>query len=271
MNSDIILGKKFYDADNINDIYRLVRVKNKDTYILKNCNDSSTKKVNKEELDKYVAIKQHGVFYIIAVYLEKDIKDVLCLIGRKPGEFYTICRQMIPNVFDCCPISSTTVNLGCSVNVDTCPLWVNFNDLCIFDRVISSSAISIYIGDTVNSILDITQGVLKYDSILYDNLKHNPIYPLTGNGYYPTVKKLLTANNFNNDIRMAFNIFRLESEISDHYLNQQQQETIIYHLKRKVEFHLVIPYGHDINMDAIKDDYILVSDINDKVFIVTYS
>lgn len=270
---------KFYrvNEDDSIEFLRLVKVKNEDCYVMLNSNKERVK-LTSDELYKYVKLRPDGYINYSIVSLDAGIRDVIVSMFRRvdieDGDVipYCICRQNIFDLFTNNFVKDDkTQFVGCSVSKDTCPADIEYKMIMGCNAIIENINVSMYVDDTLEDLLEpIT--VLNFNDALFKNYiksRNDNIH-----GYCKTLKDLLYTNNFMYDVLKAFNIIKvpfitLYNEISNE-INTSDREWLESYLKVEMFKTFVVPFTKEIDLKKIERDHIIISDINNEIFIVLY-
>lgn len=297
MNIHIINGTKYFNFNNEGDV-EVIRIKNaKDLKNIKIIRNDKKEVIDSNELlNKYTKIRPDALIYFSDVNI-RDLNDVIITVSRKQEMDsndtvpYSVCRQNITDFF----ANSLSKNMEyCGVNVtkETLPEGVDMNQIMACDGINSFDTVAFYLDDTLDDILSFIKTKV-YDNILYtlfmDHLKYKVDKNNGGklfldamktrntvDGYCKTLKDMLTYNNFIFDLRTGFNIYCLDIDLSEDnnsYLSVHNREVLEYVLCKNIldgPESLVILYDKDIDLTQIKKEFILVSDINENLYVVIY-
>lgn len=206
-------------------------------------------------------------------------KDVIVALSKDASQVYAICRQSILDVFS--NIVNTTENelfVGVSISRDTCPPNIDFDAITQCDEVVYSMPVSLYIDDTLDSIMKLLDANSKKRfSIAMEECatKMQEIYPAFKlHGLTHSVGELLEIHNFMYDFRRLFNIIEIPYEIGDD--NELDTRNTIFlekELNITIDKTYVVPYSKEIDFAKIRRDYILISSIEEgfrKVYVCAY-
>lgn len=277
-----VLGDRFYKnkAEDDSEDIRIIKIKNENLFRVKT-NKGIIKSMKKEEIyDNYSRLIPDGLlfFSILNVGETKNekLKDVMISLFKtsdlEKGDNipYVVCRQSILDLF------TTQINnnpylhyAGLSINRDNVPEGVDFKMVLMCDGIDSKISLSVYLDDTLDDILSLinTEKIDKVLTHMESKIKNNIV------GYYKTLKELLEKNDFMLDVRMAFNIEKVDFKVS--IINDYEiipQERVILQEIKKCEMikTYVIPYTREIDLDEIKRNYLMICDSENKIYIVAY-
>lgn len=301
MKGLIIKGTKYFKYDEEFDELDIIRIRNsKCDNAIKAFSETQNKKITitKDTLiNDYTKLNPDGFIYFNIAKI-RDLEDVLITVFTREDiekgdeRPYSVCRQNITDFF-ANSISPDMQYCGMNVTRDTLPVDVKMESILMCDTIESYEALAFYITDNLDTILSFVK-TKEYDNILYTLLLDHVKYKFkdlgkkyymdlirnrnTIDGYCKGIKDLLIFNNFMYDLRTAFNIYSLDIDLSmdNEYgflstVNRQVIERILCkNIVSGSNGSLIIRYNKDIDIDEIKRDYILVSDLNENLYIVAY-
>ena len=277
-------GSKFYKYDGDNPV--VVRIANIDESrnIIRYFDENGVKwKADITKfMERYTMLAPDAIISFAIVNINED-RDVIVAAKRiyKYTEETTdnenlpniICRQMMTDVF--CPIEPA-VNpnrkiIGSSVSQTTCPANFSFEALLSCTGIESNLMISVYLDDTLDTILKFVP-VKKYNEVFKDlNSKYEGYYE----GLCKSINELLVDNKFMYDFRCLFNIKEVPFHI-DEESESLSAENVAY-LSSELNINIletyVLKYAKDIDLNSITRNYILVTSAQDMyngVYIVGY-
>lgn len=291
-------GIKLYRwIDDELEVLRVVYVTD-DCIKVKKQSDGTTMKLTEKDIhDNYTILNPDGVIGISIVNLKDDLEDVMVTLYRrkeieeKSPLPYCVCRQNITDFF----ANSIAENMnycGVCVSTETLPEGVAMESILVCDGVSKSTSVFVYMDDTLEDILRFVK-TKDYDIVLHnlftEHLKYksskmneligkaffdSSIKSTSVDGYCKTLKDLLVYNNFMYDFLRGFDIYPLnvdiENAITDPIENEKFNHIISDLLCKNVVKSMAVKYDKDIDLSAIERDYILVSDKNDKLYVVAY-
>lgn len=277
----IYLGDKFYTYEPQNnkfDIYRVVRIKNLDSFVLQHEETKETIKATSDFIKtNYTKLKPDGYISFAIVDLQDGIKDTIISLYRlkdlESGEQlpYAACRQNIYDLFTNQIKEKNKTYIGVSISKDTVPEGTPYEIILSCNGISYNSMVSVYIDDTLDKILPMIKED-KYDLVLKtlkNNMSDNTIF-----GNCETLRQLLIENNFMYDFYNAFNIIKIPLDIEvieeTSEIIPYQREILEDYLKIEMFKTYVLEYDREIDLDKIQREYVLISDINDKLFVVAY-
>lgn len=279
---NILVGTRYFDNDK--KVYKVVKVKNADTYSLTTMDGKERFTKTREELGKeFTKLTPNG--YIIVSVVENKMKedltqkDVVVALYRykqsekeKQGNLpYCVCRQNVVNVF-WQYAGYKLRHCGMSMSVDTCPTNVNYELMIACDNVYNNVAIAIYMDDNIEDILKLFRHQ-PYDIVLSSGINNN-IKGTTG--YVSTLRELLTQEEFSKDFYKAFNITEIDFSLDYNKENLllKREQTMYFEEYFKIEMFdaFVIPFDYSIRLKDIKKKYIMVySDEDKQLYIIIYT
>lgn len=280
----IYLGDKFYkyieEEDRI-EIVRIIKMKNTETFIIEREDTKDKFKINRDRLlSEFTRLKSDGFISFAIVNLQDNLKDVIVSLYRskdidnKVALPYAACRQ---NIFDLFSsqikregINSDVTYIGISVSVDTIPEDTPYEMVLSCNGIIENTMVSVYIDDTLDSILSMIRES-KYDLVL--KTLNNRLSDPKIVGSCESLRDLLIYNNFMYDFHKGFNIVKVpfKVEILESYEILPEQRIYLENdLKVEIFRTYVLKYDKEINLNKIKREYILISDIDDKLYILAY-
>jgi len=270
---------KFYrvNEDDSIEFLRLIKVKNADCYILLNSKKERVK-LTEDELSKYVKLRPDGYINYSIVSLDAGIKDIIVSMFRREdienGDAipYCICRQNIFDLFTNNFVKDDkTQFVGCSVSKDTCPADIDYKMIMGCNSIIDNINVSMYVDDILDDLLD-PISVLNFNDVLFKNYiksRNENIY-----GYCKTLKELLHTNNFMYDVLKAFNIIKVPFltlyNPNSNEIYTSNREWLESYLKVEMFKTFVVPFTKEIDLKKIERDHVIISDINNEIFIVLY-
>lgn len=277
----IYLGDKFYTYDAQEDkfdVYRVTRIKNENSFVLQHQEKKQTIKASKDFIkDNYTKLKPDGYISFAIVDLQDGIKDTIISLYRmkdlENGEEvpYAACRQNIYDLFTNQIKERNKTYIGVSISKDTVPEGTPYEIVLSCNGISYNNMVSVYIDDTLDTVLSMVKEE-KYDLVL-KTLKNN-MTDNTIHGNCETLRQLLIENNFMYDFYNAFNIVKIPFDIEvieeTYELIPYQREILEDCLKVEMFKTYVLEYDREIDLKKIQRDYVLISDINDKLFVVAY-
>lgn len=279
---NILVGTRYFD--NNKKVYKVVKVKNADTFSLTTIDGSERFTKTRDELAKdYTKLTPNGYMIISVVEnkMKEDLiqKDVVVALYRykqsekeKQGNLpYCVCRQNVVNVFYQYA-GSNIKHCGMSMSVDTCPTNVNYELMIACDNVYNNVAIAVYMDDNLEDILKLFRHK-PYDIVLSPGINNNA---RGTTGYVSTLKELLIQEEFSKDFYKAFNITEIDFpiEYNKENLLLKREQTMWFEDYFKIEMFdaFVIPFDYTIRLRDIKKKYIMIySNVNKQVYIIIYT
>ena len=279
---NILVGTRYFD--NNKKVYKVVKVKNADTFSLTTIDGKERFTKTRDELAKdYTKLTPNGYIIISVVEnkMKEDVvqKDVVVALYRykqsekeKQGNLpYCVCRQNVVNVFYQYA-GSNLRHCGMSMSVDTCPTNVNYELMIACDNVYNNVAIAVYMDDDLDEILKLFRHK-PYDIVLSSGINNNVRGTV---GYVSTLKELLTQEEFSKDFYKAFNITEVDFpiEYNKENLLLKREQTMIFEDYFKIEMFdaFVIPFDYTIRLKDIKKKYVMIySNVDKQVYIIIYT
>ena len=275
------VGSKLFDR--YGNIIRVRSVRNKNVFVIEEGDE--LRKIRFNDLDiNYTRLKPNGMVSIFEVDIGNGNRDVICTLHRSIDmdmgvEYpYVAARVCIVNMF--ASMLENDINripIGMCMSNMTCPTNVDFKIMLEFKKLISSSIVSVYLDDTIDSILNYVNTV-NYDSIVSrtrrkfdpDNVKN------VGN----SLREFLVNNGWMEEWNNAFNIIDLDCDCLN--IQNNEVEGNMMELKHKIERSInytidilgIIKYDETVNLDRVRDKehYICVKNHNtdNTVYLVKY-
>jgi hypothetical protein len=202
---------------------------------------------------------------------------------------YCACRQNITDIFANQIKISNKMFVGCSMSLDTCPPDVDYRVMVACNGMQKCVNVCTYMDDTLDDLLymvntkdfDRTLEALFVDHINYE-AKSNPAVAAGRNmlmkkdtyfGYCKSLRTLLEHNNFMYDFYQTFRIVPLDKEVtydSQGVLNPEITAIISDIYQENIVSTLCMKYWYDIDLEQIDNDYTLIMDKNDNLYVVAY-
>lgn len=260
---------KFIGDDLI--MIRLLRVKNENSFVV---NANGTRyTMDKDEFSTYRRLNPDGYISYAIGDLEDGVQDVIVSFHRRIDLStnkqlpFAVCRM---NVYD---IFSNTINqeegvmyIGCSVSQESCPSDIEYPIMLACNGIHNIALTACYIEDTLDDILKLVNSA-PYDGILYtlwsgyDKQKTR--------GVCKDLRELLTTNGFINDVYRGFN----ELKVGFKYIPELAGE-LIHAVEDIVKYQILDPiwikFDRDVDLNAIKDQYLIIRDTENDLWIVSY-
>lgn len=280
-----VVGCKFYkylDEDTL-EIVRLLKIKNKDCFVVVDENMENKRNLTKRELDEYTKLNPDGFITFSIVGLDHGTKDVIVTLHRKKdldgGAVipYCVCRQNIFDLFSSQIIKEPGVTyIGTTMSVENVPPDTEYNVMLMCNSVIESFIVNIYMTDTLDIVMKFFNP-LNFNELLkkmYDAFSKSDSEEESKEkfrGQCSTLLQLLQENHFWNEFNRAYGIIKLPYKVEKLTLSIDQIDYIEKILKHKMYNIQVIKYAKDIILDKIKVNYILVSDKNNVMYLLCYN
>lgn len=281
-----------YTDNNELEMIRVTRVKNKNKIICKkeHLTDKNTVEYETHTLqeldDKYIKLESDGVIIFNGVTL-RNAEDVLVSLMRKEDMStkaypYAVCRQNIKDFFEFLIKGDyEKCGVGMSVSLDTIPNGCDYASIFRVDSIICTDVVNFYITDSLKDILSLVSP-LKYNEILKRCKKLEEDYCKTityrkpMKGYCETLEDLLVSNHFMDDINRGYKIIKLDTNLS--YIKDDTCRLSIDDMKKLMDItskfyknHIITKFDKSIDLSKVEYDYLLIRDINSKLYIMIYS
>lgn len=293
----IYVGSKYYryNEDEL-EVIRIIKFKNENTVVIMNDKTNEIKNMNIKEIEKdYVLISFDGLIIISKVNIGGDKEDVIVSLFRrkeidnKDGLPYAVCRQGITDLHAQPLIEGTGKNYyGACISKDTIPAGIDFGIMVACDKIVkdSTQVIAVYLNDTFDNIMnliktekyDSTLNLLFLDHLQFVSQKYGQMYYKSKlssgecEGYRANLRDLLYDNNFMYDFYRGFNIYPLDFSLKDQSpIPDDCKENLSNLLCKNIDQAFAMKYYYDIAIGNIQKDYVLVSDINQDIYIVVYT
>lgn len=277
----IYLGDKFYkyikDSDKV-EIMRIVKMKNTESFVIENEKTNERFKISRDKLiSEFTRLKPDGYISFAIALLENNLKDVIVSLYRRKdldnGETipYAVCRQNIFDLFTNQIKKNNKTYIGVSMSKDTVPEGVPYEILLACNGLADNYMVATYIDDTLDNLLSMIRES-KFDIVLQtlaNNVTDKSIV-----GSCTTIRQLLTENNFMYDFYKGFDIIKLLLDIEiipgTNEIAPYLREALENELKVEMFKTYILEYDKEIDLNKIERDYVLLSDKNDKLFILAY-
>lgn len=262
---------KYLPGSDEPNLIRLIRIKNSDCFVVES--KGAKIKMSGVEFSTYTKLNPDAQICISIVELEDKAPDIIVTVYRKEdantdGLPYCICRQNLYDMFTntVSPSEDGRFYIGCSVSKDTCPKDINFKQLLACNGVVKTDIISAYYEDSLDKILSFIN-TMEYDQVidmLNQGYDHNQV--ITNN---QTLKDLLSYSHFMDDFWRGLNVVKAPFEFIPELVGELTKwiEDIIKH---EMISPVVVRFTRDIDLDIIQDQYLLLLDANDSLFVVSY-
>ena len=299
MNNNLLLGAKFYayDEDDNIEIFRVCKYcSSEEVQVYSENNRNEKFKISILELQqRYVQLNPHAIINFCIAKVGDNLDDVIVtmhkmsdLTSNEPTP-YCVCRQNITDLF-ANQIITNKMYVGCSMSLDTCPPDVDYRMMIACNGIKKRVSVCIYMDDTLDDILSMIQtkdfdnalASLFADYVKYE-VKTKPhlsamkdrIMKLdTYDGYCKTLRLLLELNNFIYDYYSAFHIIPITEEVKYNEENGALDQNIVDIISDIFQVNitstLCIPYWYDIDLGEIDNDYTLIIDKNNKLYVIGY-
>ena len=174
----------------------------------------------------------------------------------------------------------STVYVGECLTVKTLPSNdVKLTDLYEFDKIQTDMLIHLYIDDDLNDIMELFGDTTKiFDDVLRGLSKKNSEVV---KGYAKSLSEFLMENDFIDNFRYIYGIVPIDFPIilgKESYdsngnikLNIKQINRLQDILRKYISDVNVLEYDYDLDiLSIVKYSHIMVSDLNDKVYLIAY-
>lgn len=268
-----LIGVKFFKKET-GELIRIIKKKNnKFIYYNEEDTNHTAKEMDSEKLDDYTRLTESAIISFSTVListengLTKPLRDVIVLVMRKSDKTEQIvCRQFIPDIFYQI-INPNSTKKGCCVSRDNCPTNIKFDVLKSCEKLVSTTAVSIYLDDTKETILNLIKNQIKAIDKIFDKQKYLIKYY---EGIAETIEQLLDETNFWGEVEKSFDIIKLKTPIINNTLSIEQ----LVYLQNKISYLIsnvdIIEYWYDIDFPQIKGDYMILKDSNNKLYLLSY-
>lgn len=297
--NNILLGSKYYRYDDNNNIevVRIYKFNENEIKVYMDDDKNNKFKITVKELnEKYIRLNPHAIVNFCIVKVGNNLDDVIVtmhkmsdLTTNEPTPFCA-CRQNITDIFANQLRLSEKLYVGCSMSLTTCPPDIDYRMMIACNGIQKCVNVCAYMDDTLNDLLsmiktkdyDRTLEALFIDHVNYE-MKNNPIlssmkeriYKLdTYDGYCKSLKLLLDQNNFMYDFYQAFNIIPIDEEVIYDEDSGAVSDNIVKIISDIYEINIIstlcMKYWYDIDLSNIDNDYVLIMDKNDNLFVIAY-
>lgn len=277
----IYLGDKFYkyikDTDSV-EIVRIVKMKNTESFIIEDEKTKEKFKISKSKLtSEFTRLKPDGYISFAIALLQDNLKDVIVSLYRRKDLDegitlpYAACRQNIFDLFTNQIKKDNLTYIGISMSVDTVPEDTPYEILLACNGIADNYMVATYIDDTLDILLSMVRES-KFDIVLQtlaNNVSDSNVV-----GSCTTMRQLLTENNFMYDFYKGFNIIKMPLDIEiieeTNEIAPYQREILEDELKVEMFKTYILEYDKEIDLKKIEREFVLLSDKNDKLFVLAY-
>lgn len=300
-NHNIVLGGRYFNVEENDDgtvrltsLLKVIGVQNEDVYRVQDLISKTIFKVHKTFLLREYALLEPDAYVLFNIVdLQDGIQDVIVTMFRHEDMKenntvpYCVCRQNITNLYSAMirtqdVDSYTSKEVGMCMAIDSIPDGVDYTIMTACNDISSRHIVASYLDDTLDMILSCIKSK-RYDKVLenlfQDHMKHvsevvNPSDPIHM-GYCRTLKTLLSNNDFMYDYKRAFDIvdvgIDLDKEIQENStLSPFGKDTITKVFNKIINGESLLKFDKDIDLESIKQQYVLLCDIRDSIYIMTY-
>lgn len=276
------IGCKFFNSDGF--ILRVKAVRNKDLFIMEDENQKIYK-VKRRVLDEeFTKLNPIGIFTVFEVKIGGGKKDVICTLHRSIDMEkginlpYIAARQTMINVF-AAPLENNPdmIPIGCCMSNKTCPTNVNFDILLQNEGIVSSSIVSVYLDDTIDTILRYIN-TINYDNVIYYFRRKFDSDGMRNTGY--NLYSFLDNNGWMSEFDNAYNIINLNDDIINMKNNDIQTNIIElqYLIEKEIEYKVsiqqIIKYDETVDLRRLagRDEFLFVRNNNKEnaIYIIKY-
>ena len=295
MNNNLLLGAKYYRYDENGNI-EVVRVTRHNESEAKIYDGNEYKKITLEDLQKqYIRLNPHAIVNFCIVKLKDGLDDVIVtmhkmsdLTSNEPTP-YCVCRQNITDIFANQIQLSDKMYVGCCMSLDTCPPDIDYRIMIACNGMEKCINVCTYMDDTLNDIIGLVKAKdfnNTLESLFIDHVnavvRNNPALEAIKDrikkldhydGYCKTLELLLEQNNFMYDFYQAFNIIPIDEEVtydSEDALDPKITDIISNLYEINITSTLCVKYWYDVDLSDIDNDYVLIMDKNNKLYVVAY-
>ena len=209
-----IIGSKFFKDDKI---IRIIKYKNKHLAVARDISTGEQLKLSIDDLSNhYKRLKPIGVFSAFLVDVGYKKKDIICTINRavdmEKGEKTPFVACRINSYANALETRPGVESIGLCLSQLTTPPNMDFRVLLQNNGINANNVVSIYIDDTIDSILSFFNTV-KYDEALRDIQKELDSAKIRNSA--SNLRELLDLNGFMSEFGNAFNIISLDLDDND--------------------------------------------------------
>ena len=293
--NNLLLGAKYYRYDE-NDNVELVRVTKHNDVEARIYDGKEYKKILIKELEeKYLRLNPHAIINFCNVKLKDGLDDIIVtvhkmsdLMSNEPTP-YCACRQNITDIFANQIQISNKLYVGCCMSLETCPPDIEYTIMLACNGMNKCINVCAYMDDTLDDIISMVKtkefnNVLEALFIDHVNavIRNKPsLAPMKDrimkldsyDGYCKTLQLLLEQNNFMYDFYQAFRIIPIDEEVtynSEGAVSDNIVDIISNIYEVNIVSTLCMEYWYDIDLEKIDNDYVLIMDKNNKLFVIAY-
>ena len=285
-----IIGTKYYKfIEEELSMIRLLGIKDADAYAV---DANGTKCImSKAEFDSYRELSPDGYIRYCIVDQEENVQDVEVLFYRRKDFTaekklpFAVCRQNLPDFFKRYEIvdlvsgdiddyikevknDKGAVFVGCSISQESCPSDIEF--AMLFENTGRHQMIltACYLEDTLDDLLKLVSSV-PYDDVLRTLQEQYEKYSEGRcKGTCSTLKELLESKRFINDVYRGFREVKVDFDYEPELMAKLTQE-IEDIGKSPILDSVWIPFDREVNLQDMKDEYLIVRDASNKLWIVS--
>jgi hypothetical protein len=288
-----IIGTKYQTFENEElKVRRIVKMKDDDTYVLKENGVEEKFIISGEELtDKYIRITPDAFLNIMITkepeFEGNDVNDVYFCINRATDitlgvqEPSLILRQNIYSKF-----KNITSTMFSDVYIGECATIVNSSkeellEFMTFESIVKQFSIATYLDDSQDDILRCIPNKFKKD-INATLCSIKSMMPEMCKGTTETIEQLWEENDFIGNYKSIFNITQIDFPIvlgkdsynsdGDIVLNDKQKQRLEDMLRRYISNIKVIKYDKDIDISKIVNiQHVVVCDSENIIYLIAYT
>lgn len=304
------LGYKFYKEkeDDSIELIRLIHISEfNDKVVIMNEESKIKKEIPFDSLKGYTPLIPYGKisFAKVKIYENGDknkfVQDVI-VAGYRDIDLkleiydpFVVARQNITDFwYNLLADSEDHMEVGASVTRENCPTNIPYAMMMACDEPINYEMVSIYIDDTVDSILNcITIDTYNktFKKLFDDHMKFlNPMYDpsiptdiTNKNGWCKDLSTFLKINNFQKDIDDMRNITAYDFNLEEFMYQKESDPDIWFFNKDVLNFFnatnnlnasecTAIKYDYDIDLGEFRNtNYTLIRDNTDQLYIVVFT
>ena len=295
MNNNLLLGAKYYRYNDNDDIELIRIIKFNDTEVKISIGDETKKITIKELEENYIRLNPHAIINFCIVKLKDGLDDIIVtvhkmsdLTSNEPTP-YCVCRQNITDIFANQIQISNKMYVGCCMSLETCPPDIDYRIMIACNGMEKCINVCAYMDDTLDNILSMINSksfnntlealfIDHVNAVIRNNqslsmMKERIMKLDSYDGYCKTLRLLLEQNNFMYDFYRAFGIIPID-EVVTYNKEGSVSENIIDIISNIFEINIAstfcMDYWYDIELDEIKNDYTLIMDKNNNLYVIAY-
>ena len=175
------------------------------------------------------------------------------------------------------------------MSLETCPPDVDYRIMIACNGIQKCVNVCTYMDDTLDDIISFVKAkdfdntlLALYTDHVKAVIKNQPTLAAmkdrimklnTYDGYCKTLRLLLEQNNFMYDFYQAFRIIPIDKEVtynSEGAVSDDIIDIISELYEVEIKSTLCMEYWYDIDLDNIQNDYVMIMDKNNKLFVIAY-